>query len=278
MTATITENHPPEPLTIYTIGHSNVPAYKIVELLKAQCIEELVDVRSSPYSKYASQFNREMFQSILNQAGIAYKFAGEYLGGRPKDPTCYKSGQLPTGHVDFLHEVDYPAVMTKGWYQKGINRLLEIATDTRTAIMCSEEDPARCHRQHLISQTLLQKGIEVLHIRSNGQIQKAWLLAEEKTSKEEVRPAEQLDLLAALKLTKGSVDETPIEPELEYEPLEDEMAPGLFPDFIESQPFTSAAKKKTKKSKKGADPDRNQAELERLQKWIEQIKINQEKK
>lgn len=275
MVANSTEYHITEPLTIYTIGHSNVPAYKIVELLKSQGIEVLVDVRSSPYSKHVSQFNREMIQSVLNQAGIDYKFAGEYLGGRPKDPTCYKSGQLPTGHVDFLHEVDYPAVMTKEWYQKGINRLLEIAADSRTAIMCSEEDPARCHRQHLISQTLLHIGIEVLHIRGNGQLQKAWLLAEEKNTKEEAQPAEQLDLLGAFTPIEVPVVEAQVEPELEYEPFEDGVTPELFPDFIEAKPPKSAAEKKTKRAKKGENSARNQAELERLQKWIEKTKSDQ---
>jgi uncharacterized protein (DUF488 family) len=173
----MTENSvSPNPLTIYTIGHSNVPAKNIVELIKQHGIQVIVDVRSSPYSKFVPQFNREMFQIILQKEELDYKFAGEYLGGRPKDPTCYKNGQLPDGHADFLHLVDYPAVMTKEWYQKGIQHLLEIARRKPTAILCSEEDPANCHRQHLISQTLLKQGIEVLHIRADGRLQKAWQL------------------------------------------------------------------------------------------------------
>ena len=190
-----------------------MPAFEIVELLKKNEIQVLVDVRSSPYSKHVSQFNREMFQSVLKQAGLEYKFAGDYLGGRPKDPTCYKDGKIPDGHADFLHIVDYPAVMTKGWYQKGINRLLAIAGEQRTAIMCSEEDPARCHRQHLISQTLLKIGVEVLHIRRNGQIQKAWFVSEQIGEKLPERPVEQQGLLSIpFVQEEAKVEKTP-EPE-----------------------------------------------------------------
>ena len=130
------------PFEIYTIGHSNVPAGNIIELLERYEIKTLVDVRSSPYSQYVPQFNRETFEHTLRQAGIDYRYAGEYLGGRPKDPTCYKNGRLPDGQADFLHLVDYPAVMTRDFFQKGIQRLLELAGETRVSVMCSEEDPA----------------------------------------------------------------------------------------------------------------------------------------
>jgi uncharacterized protein (DUF488 family) len=160
-------------MDIYTIGHSNVPANKIIDLLRKNGIEVLVDVRSAPYSQYAPQFNREQLAHSLGQAGLRYVFAGEYLGGRPKDPSCYKDKQLPSGKVDYLHLVDYNEVAKRSWYQKGITRLVEIAADDQLAIMCSEEDPNHCHRQHLISQTLLAMGITVVHIRGDGSLEAA---------------------------------------------------------------------------------------------------------
>ncbi len=170
------EQHPSEPLTVYTIGHSNVPASKLVELLRRYEVQVVVDVRSSPYSQYAPQYNRELLERTLKEAGIEYKYAGDHLGGRPKDPTCYKDKQLPDGKADYLHEVDYQTVMTKDWYQKGIKRLIEIARDQRAAVLCSEEDPARCHRHHLIGKTLVQKNIQVLHIRGDGNLVKDQML------------------------------------------------------------------------------------------------------
>ena len=153
---------------IATIGHSNATAEEIIALLQAHHIALLVDVRSAPYSQYAPQFNRETFARTLETAGIAYVFAGNHLGGRPTDPTCYKSGALPTGHVSYLDLVDYGAVAQRPWYQRGVSRLVELAAERPTAIMCSEEDPLRCHRHHLIAQTLLTQGIPVWHIRRGG--------------------------------------------------------------------------------------------------------------
>lgn len=148
-------------MDILTIGHSNVPAERIIELLKQHGIKVLVDVRSVPYSRYNPQFNRETFQCTLEATGVEYAYAGQYLGGRPDDPTCYEGGQ-----------VQYERIVAKPWYQKGIDRLLEIADGQQVAIMCSEEDPLHCHRHNLVTQTLLKRGVIVWHIRSNGQLER----------------------------------------------------------------------------------------------------------
>jgi uncharacterized protein (DUF488 family) len=126
-----------ESFVIFTIGHSNILASQLLELLRMHNIQTLVDVRSSPYSQYVTQYNKETIEKILLEAGIEYRFAGDLLGGRPKDPTCYKSKDMPDGKADYLHLVDYPTVMTKEFFQKGIQLLLEIAQSSRTVIMCS---------------------------------------------------------------------------------------------------------------------------------------------
>jgi len=158
-----------EPLiTIYTIGHSHLSTEQLLELLNLHQITLLVDVRSAPYSQFAPQFNRETLEASLQSAGLKYKYAGNHLGGRPKDPDCYKDGHIPEGKADYLHLVDYPMVMTKDFFQKGINHLINLAQDERVAVMCSEEDPAICHRHHLIGRYLTDQGITVWHIRADG--------------------------------------------------------------------------------------------------------------
>ncbi len=167
------------PQVVYTIGHSNLSIEQFLRLLTQYGIEVVVDVRSAPYSRYTPHFNHDALAAILNGTGIDHKYAGEYLGGRPKDPTCYKNGQLPEGKADYLKLVDYPAVATRPWYHKGIARLLDIAAKKNTALLCSEEDPHQCHRHHLITQTLLEKGIAVQHIRGDGALEQALTLSEE---------------------------------------------------------------------------------------------------
>ena len=153
----------------------------------------LVDVRTAPASRYNPQFNRANLEHELPQCGIQYVFAGKYLGGRPSDPACYKSRALPLEGADYLHVVDYPEVMKRDWFVKGIQRLLELADEQTTAIMCSEEDPAQCHRHHLIAKYLLSEHpeVNVQHIRGDGKVFSA---ASVLASVDDVR-AEQLPLI-----------------------------------------------------------------------------------
>jgi len=153
---------------IYTIGHSNLSAERIIDLLCSNGIQILVDVRSVPYSEFNPQFNRERFQRSLEQAGIQYQYLGEALGGRPQDPSCYNGGKAL-----------YQEIAKKSWYQEGIAKLLELASQKKTAILCSEEDPQRCHRHRLITQTLLEREVEVIHIRGDGRLEVAERLAEQ---------------------------------------------------------------------------------------------------
>lgn len=159
-------------MRLYTIGHSNHSLEKLIRLLEDNGVMTVVDVRSAPYSRYNSQFNKDNLDSVLSQRGIHYAFAGQYLGGRPSDPSCYKSRMLPGEGADYLHEVDYPEVMKRDWFIKGIERLLELADEQTTAILCSEENPAECHRHHLIAKYIMatHPEVSVRHIRGDGRV------------------------------------------------------------------------------------------------------------
>lgn len=147
---------------IYTIGHSNNNLERLAKLLKENDVEILLDVRSHPYSKFVPQFNRENMERESKRLGFEYRFAGDYLGGKPTDKSCYDGDK-----------VNYDKIASKDYYQKAIKRLIEISQETVTAILCSEENPHACHRHKLIAQTLLDMGVEVLHIRHNGKVEKA---------------------------------------------------------------------------------------------------------
>ncbi len=161
-------------MKLFTIGHGNHTFIKLTELLETNQIKWVVDVRTTPYSKFNMQFDKEIFSSRLSSNGFHYIFLGKNLGGRPADPSCYKNRKLPDEkeEIDYLHEVDYPAVMKQDWFIEGITKLLGLARKQNTAIVCSEEDPARCHRHHLIAKYLLANypEIEILHIRGDGHV------------------------------------------------------------------------------------------------------------
>jgi uncharacterized protein (DUF488 family) len=159
-------------MELYTIGHSRHPSDKFIQLLIDHRIETLVDVRSTPSSRFNHQFNKNALQQTLEGQHIEYMYAGDELGGRPKDPTCYKHQAIPSKRSDYLDELDYAEVMKRPWFIQGIRKLLELAGQHTSAILCSEEDPAKCHRHQLIARYLFGKFPEVtiLHIRADGSL------------------------------------------------------------------------------------------------------------
>ena len=148
-------------LQIFTIGHSDLTAELFIGSLKAVSVTQLVDVRSAPYSRHAPQFNRETFKEVLKVVKIKYLYLGKELGGRPKGEEFYNAnGRVLYGKYKESDE-----------FRRGVERLLELAGDDKTAIMCSEENPVACHRRLLIGRYLRESAVEVLHIRRDGRIQ-----------------------------------------------------------------------------------------------------------
>ena len=80
-------------MELYTIGHSNHNLDTFISLLKQHQITALADVRSHPYSRYLSHFNKSPLQNSLKQEKIAYVFLGKELGARPNNELCYINGK-----------------------------------------------------------------------------------------------------------------------------------------------------------------------------------------
>ena len=142
-----------EAVKVYTVGHSNHEAATFVDLLQQHRIKRVVDVRSTPYSRYVPQANRENLARTLEGAGIAYRWMGDSLGGKPE------------GAVG-----NYDELRASPTFQLGVDRLLSLAAQERTAIMCSEGDHRQCHRHKLITPVLLERGAHVLHIQRDASL------------------------------------------------------------------------------------------------------------
>jgi uncharacterized protein (DUF488 family) len=146
---------------VFTIGHSNHSAKKFASLLKEHSIEVLVDIRSRPYSRHAPHFNARDIEATLSSEGIGYLFLGRELGGRPKGEEFY----------DAKGRVDYALVERARPFLDGIHRLEQEIQDHKVALLCSEEDPTRCHRRLLIGRVLSKRRVTVRHIRGDGSVQ-----------------------------------------------------------------------------------------------------------
>ena len=146
-------------LTVFTVGHSTRTFQEFLALLKAHGIKRLVDIRSIPRSRHTPQFNRETLAERLRSAGLNYLHLKK-LGGRrhaKKD-----SGNLGWHNASFRGFADY---MQTPEFGEGLQRLLVLAKQKPTAIMCAEAVPWRCHRS-LVGDALVARGIEVEDIFS----------------------------------------------------------------------------------------------------------------
>lgn len=140
---------------MFTIGHSTDTVESFIEYLKHHQIDTIVDVRSIPYSRFVSQFNKEQLSDVLKKKNIFYIPMGGNLGARYEE----KELLFEDGKVDFAK-----VVITKR-FQDGINRLeTGIKKGHKIALMCSEKNPIECHRFSLISNCFRKKGFVVNHI------------------------------------------------------------------------------------------------------------------
>jgi len=145
---------------VFTIGHSNHPIEKFLDLLHANRIQAVADVRSSPFSRFNPQFNRENLQNSLKKARIHYVFLGKELGARSEDPNCY-----------IADKVQYDRLANTSLFQSGLDRVIEGAENYRIALMCAEKDPLDCHRAILVARELEKRGLPVAHILDDGTIE-----------------------------------------------------------------------------------------------------------
>jgi uncharacterized protein (DUF488 family) len=145
---------------IFTIGHSNLDISDFINLLLANKIELVVDVRSAPYSKLYPHFNRNPLEISLTKNSIKYIFLGDSVGGRSNNIKDYSKGR-----------VMYKKIAEKKEYISSINTIIQNSSKYKIVLMCSEKEPLECHRTLLISRSIEAHMVKILHIHRDGQIE-----------------------------------------------------------------------------------------------------------
>jgi uncharacterized protein (DUF488 family) len=147
------------PVSLWTVGHSTRKSEEFVTLLQAHAIACLVDVRRHPGSRRYPQFNVSPLADALRQAGMRYVSMPALGGRRQAHPNSLNSGWR---NASFRGYADY---MAGDEFREALDQLIVESRAQRTAIMCAEAVPWRCHRS-LIADALVVKGCEVRHIMS----------------------------------------------------------------------------------------------------------------
>lgn len=148
--------------SLYTIGHSLHRMDYFLGIIKDYNINYILDVRSTPYSKYAEQFNRGYIEKELQNAGLNYFFMGSFFGARPDDRSLY----CDEGYLDFERVRKSPQFL------KGFNSVIKgLEQENNIVLMCTEKDPFDCHRAIMVSRAFDLANIEVNHILEDGKLQ-----------------------------------------------------------------------------------------------------------
>jgi len=146
---------------VCTIGHSNRPIGTFVELLSANEIVRVLDVRTVPRSRHNPQFNRGTLAASLGALTIGYTHLPGLGGLRHA-----RADSLNTGwnNLSFRGYADY---MQSPEFAENVQEVAELAGSERCALMCAEAVPWRCHRS-LIGDALLVRGVGVEDVIGPG--------------------------------------------------------------------------------------------------------------
>lgn len=142
---------------LWTVGHSTRTVGKFIELLNAHDIREIVDVRTIPKSRHNPQFNEEIIQRSLQDAGIQYAHLVDLGGLRHTTLDSKNLGWHNRSFRGFADHMGTPA------FANGMELLEEIGNKVQTAIMCAEAVPWRCHRS-LIADALTKRHWDIFDI------------------------------------------------------------------------------------------------------------------
>ena len=148
-------------LIIMTVGHSTRRWSDFLKTLRAHSIRRVVDIRTIPHSRHNPQFDHKILSRKLRNARIGYVHLGD-LGGLRR--VRHNSQNMGWRNNSFRGFADY---MQTAKFEEGINRLMKLAAERKTAIMCAEAVPWRCHRS-LVGDALTIRGVRVEDIMSEN--------------------------------------------------------------------------------------------------------------
>ena len=140
-------------MIVYTIGYAGLTWDRLQSILETHHISQVVDVRSTPFSKAHPMFNRTSLEIGLPKHGFSYRWMGDVLGARPTSPEV-----MTDGRVDFEKVISSPSFLS------GMDRLEQ----SGSVLLCSEKDHEECHRSILIGRVLHSRGIEVCNLKHDS--------------------------------------------------------------------------------------------------------------
>jgi uncharacterized protein (DUF488 family) len=141
---------------IFTIGYQDYSLLGLVNILKEQGIDTLVDVRYDAYSK-RPEFCKGRLRSAIEEAGMEYIHRPE-LG----TPTQLRKKITNAGSGQEVFRLYFERISKVNY--RYVEAVAELASPRKLVLMCMEKEPERCHRKILADFLSRKFGFEVVHL------------------------------------------------------------------------------------------------------------------
>lgn len=146
---------------IYTIGYTAFSINEFIETIKNFGISCVIDVRSSPFSNYYTDYNKDTLERTLKEHNILYRNYANEFGARQTNPAFY-SGDI----------VDFDKFIKSAQFLEGVSKVKKgIERGYSFVLMCAEKDPIKCHRSIMLGKGFSENGFDVKHIVSKTEIE-----------------------------------------------------------------------------------------------------------
>ena len=130
-------------MTIYTIGYEATTMADFLTALTAAGVRRVIDVRALPLSRRPG-FSKSSLAASLAETGIDYVHL-KALGTPKRGRDAAKKGDVATLTAVYDEQLELPEA------QAAAARMLELASEMPSALLCYERDPCHCHRTLLLA-------------------------------------------------------------------------------------------------------------------------------
>jgi len=128
--------------TIFTIGYEATTMTDFLAALTRAGVRRVIDVRALPLSRRPG-FSKSSLAASLAEAGIGYVHL-KALGTPKRGRDAAKKGHVATLTAVYEEQLALPEA------QVAAARMLELAAEMPSALLCYERDPCHCHRTLLL--------------------------------------------------------------------------------------------------------------------------------
>jgi uncharacterized protein (DUF488 family) len=141
-------------MRIFTIGYEGTTVPEFIAALKLAKIERVIDVRALPLSRRPG-FSKTPLRAALEEAGIEYVHL-KALGTPAEGRSAARAGRHADMERIYAGQLELPEAMAQS------AKMLELAAEKPSALLCMEREPAHCHRTSLLN--AVAPNAEVVHL------------------------------------------------------------------------------------------------------------------